>query len=193
MFDLLVNIITLPLALASVLIIGTSEIIYSGNRDVSKEKKFEHLVSKTLVMKTSAFYFQWSDTKQWSLHHVGSSMFPASIEDYERDRENWMHTDANAQKGHGVKNGYLKEKITGIVPTNTNLTIVTITLQKSIVSGNKYNIYAKIDNGPFSGNIAEISCMFKITSLREHRAPEIDERVASFAKVKIPTTLTTPP
>ena len=179
MLKLLLNIVMLPIIFTGALVLGISEVIYSGDKNVSKDKKFEYLISKSFELKEDSFYVQWSDTKEYSIAKRGCSMFPASVSDYERDPDNWMHTDAYAQKGCGVNDGYMKQKIIGVVRAGTRLTIVKTILVKSLVKGNRYKIYARIDNGRFAGHIVLVNFMFDVSSLLERATPKIDMRLVS--------------
>jgi hypothetical protein len=166
----------IPFILVGVLTLEICEIAYSGNKNVSKEKKFEYLMNRTFELKEDMFFFQWSDTKEWCLGN-GSSMFPASVEDFERDPENWMNTDANAQIGHGLKDGWGKQKTIGVIRAGTKITIVKVNLHKSLFQGcNDYNIFARIEDGPFAGYTPCVSSMFDIKSRREGEMPQIEER-----------------
>ena len=181
MFELIVNIITLPIMLVGLLTLGTFEVIYSGDRVATKEKRFESIVSKSLELRADAFLVHLSE--DWSLEKVGEcSTFPASVEDYERDPENWMNTDAYAQQGKGLKDGFGKIKITGVVKAGTKLTITKILLRKSIINGNYYKIYAKINDGAFAGRTAEVKSMFVYFTSSGEDTPKIDESVIAFVR-----------
>jgi hypothetical protein len=175
MFEIIGNIIMIPIAIVGYLTLGVCELAYSGDKNVTKEKKFEYLISNTYEIQQDMFYFQWSDTKEWCLDN-GCSIFPASVEDFERDPENWMNTDANAQIGHGLKDGWMKEKTVGVVRAGTKITIVKVALRKSLFDGNRYRIHARIEDGPFAGYKPCVSSMFDIYSIQEWDTPKIDEK-----------------
>ncbi len=172
MISLIFKIITLPLAIVMFVTLGICELIYSGNKDASNDKKFEQIMSKTVELKKDMFFARRADSDVWNLEFSGKSFLPASFEDFERDPKKWMNIDSNG------KNNSAKQVVAGIVRSGTKLTVIKVVSKRSLFNGNRQSVFARIEDGEFSGRVVKINSIFDSFTLNDNSVPVIKENFA---------------
>lgn len=123
-------------------------------------------ISDAFLTKISSRESTWVHKQYEVFAEVGfprtGSDLPYTIEDYERDPENWHYTDTWATKEGIAPTG--RAKVIGIIPRGTRCRVFMITSVLYPPTGNTYKfVYLQLLDGEFANYIVDghINCFYK--------------------------------